>query len=137
MISIETAVESAPGISAMPVSNAVKPRIDWKKSGKISAVPNRPKPMMMPRNEPTENERNLKTRRSTIGCLSRSALQHERDQRDHGDDGEEQDRLRLEPVVALALLEHVLQRRQARREQPEPDPVDAALGLRDVLAGSG
>ncbi len=58
----------------MPVSKAVKPSIVWKKSGRISAVPNKPNPMMIPRNEPTENERNLKTDKSTIGCRSLSAL---------------------------------------------------------------
>ncbi len=113
MISIDIAVASAPGTSAMPVSNAVMPRIVWKKSGKISAVPKRPNPMMMPRNEPTENDRNLNTVKSTSGCWSRSVFMTKTHQRDDRDDGEENDRLRLEPVVALALLEHELQRSES------------------------
>ena len=89
--------------------------------------------MMMPRNEPIENDRNLKTFKSTSGCLSRSVFMTKSDQRDDGDDREEDDRLRLEPVVALALLEHELQRSEPGGQQAEADPVDAALGLRDVL----
>ena len=77
-ISIETAVEIAPGISAMPVSNAVKPSIVWKNSGRISAVPNKPNPMMMPRNDPTENDRNLKTRQIDERMPVAQRLEHER-----------------------------------------------------------
>ncbi len=39
MMSIETAVDNAPGSSAIPVSKAVKLRIDWKNNGRMSAVP--------------------------------------------------------------------------------------------------
>ena len=37
----------------------------------------------------------------------------------------------------LAALEHVLHRADAGDEQPEPEPVDAALGLLRDSAGSG
>ena len=50
-----------------------------------------------------------------------------------GHGGQDFDRRRLEPVVALAALEHVLQRRESGREQPECSPVDAAFGLGQEL----
>ena len=60
-------------------------------------------------------------------------LDDEDDQRDDRDDAQEQDRLRGEPVVALALFEHELQRGEPRREQAQADPVNASFWFADVL----
>jgi hypothetical protein len=53
----------------------------------------------------------------------------EADDRDRGDDGERRDGRALEPAVAIALLEHVLQRDHADGEQRDAEAVDgAAIG---------
>ena len=79
----------APGISAMPVSNAVKPSIVWKKSGKISAVPNRPKPMMIAEERADRERSELKDRQIDDRMPVAQRLddeQHERDDRDDRQD---------------------------------------------------
>jgi len=55
-----------------------------------------------------------------------------RDEAEGGPEGDGDGR-RLEPVVLLPLLEEVLQRAQARDEQPDAPPVDVlALRLREL-----
>ncbi len=56
-----------------PVSQAPIPKTFWKKSGSSRFKPNKPKPLTTPMMLPAENERDLKTRRSTKACGSRNS----------------------------------------------------------------
>ena len=60
--------------------------------------------------------------------VSRRELPHQQaDQRDAREDREAHDPGVREPVLRIPLLEHVLERADARREQRDPEPVDIAL----------
>jgi hypothetical protein len=53
----------------------------------------------------------------------------ERDQRDDAEDGEEDDDVRAEPVVFLALVEDELKRAEAGGEQAEAEEVELEAAL--------
>ncbi len=134
-IGIEIAVAIAPGSSAMPVCVALKPSTFWKNSGRISAVPYRPKPVTMPSTLPALNERERNAVRSTSGRGSRSSLKTNATSEATATTRQDHDRRGREPVLALAAFEHVLQRGDAGGEQAQADEVDrrgVALDVRLV-----
>src|ERR1700733_13720993 len=50
------------------------------------------------------------------------------DERDHADDGHDDDEVGAEPIVALAFIEHDLHGAQAQGEQAQADVVNAEAG---------
>ena len=64
-------------------------------------------------------------RMSMIGSSRDQLPDHQRDQAEHRRAGKGDDHVRAEPVVALALVEHELQRAEPDRDQCEADVIDA------------
>ena len=67
------------------------------------------------------------SRRSTIGCASKF-VDHEQGERKDGDGGEDQDQVRVEPVLRLALVQDELQRAQADGEEDRPGSRSSSSG---------
>ena len=63
---------------------------------------------------------------STIGSSAVRARQKKSDGGDHGDHREADDGLVVEPVVAGALFEHILEAAEGGGERDQADPVDPA-----------
>ena len=61
------------------------------------------------------------------GILVSPLPENHKEQRGNGDDSERHDKVRLKPVVALALVEHNLQRTQTQGHETEADVVDRGL----------
>ena len=113
-IGIATIITSERGISAMPDCVAVKPSSSCMNTGSRNMIDISIANMTPPMSVPDRNTGSLNRRRFTAGTVRGELADDEGDERDDGDAARSTVMsARLEPVVAAAFLEHVLQRGEA------------------------